>query len=71
MPNGRIAYDKPHFDHACRQLAALKSRNGFGFEHENGEIAGWDAFNATIADAVKDVVQKQWLPVLIWSAMAR
>ncbi|MGB0477739.1 MAG: hypothetical protein ACPGJJ_00175, partial [Parvibaculales bacterium] len=21
------------------------------FEHENGEIADWDAFNATIADA--------------------
>lgn len=29
------------------------------FEHENGEIADWDAFNVTIADAVKDVVQKQ------------
>ena len=71
MTDWEIVYDKPHFDDACRQFAALsKPVTDLVFEHENGEIADWDAFNATIADAVKDVVQKQ-VPVLIWSVMGR
>ena len=40
-------------------LPRSKAVTDLVFEHENGEIADWDAFNATIADAVKDVVQKQ------------
>ena len=27
MTDWEIVYDKPHFDHACRQFAALKTRN--------------------------------------------
>ena len=40
-------------------LPRSKAVTDLVFEHENGEITDWDAFNLTIAGAVKDVVAKQ------------
>lgn len=40
-------------------LPRSKAVTDLVFEHENSEIADWDVFNTTIANAVKDVVQKQ------------
>ena len=40
-------------------LPRSKAVTDLVFEHENGEITDWDAFNKVIGDAVADVVLKQ------------
>lgn len=40
-------------------LPRSKAVTDLVFEHENSEIADWDVFNTTIANAVKDVVKNQ------------
>ena len=40
-------------------LPRSKAVTDLVFQHENGEITDWDAFNKVIGDAVADVVLKQ------------